>query len=521
MSYLHDDDNGDASSHFDHDDSGEEGDPYLESSQSSSASAFAPNAIQSLSQGPVRPRRIGRTDTQSSDVHAREFLPGLVTQDGSALPGGSSFESSAGVSKDSASLYSRALFSLKLVEADYDLHQPIEYLDSCVTLFHSRPIFRVPVVRLFGITPSGQRACVHVHGCFPYIYVEVDEDHVLRLRALEFERLASAFERRRELSSRRASASAVSAAAAAAATAAGAAVESEAAGATDAAADTERIVEQADAVAVARYASLVGRALERALNVGGSLDVLRSRNPHLPKALFDRALERVRDAEAQRDEARARERAASRLAGKNRRVAGAKSSSQASAAGGSSQLSILNSTPTGGSLGSSSQSQSQGGFSMRGGGSGGAGSVWRERGSVGQRIASLLVDEAKAMMGPAEGQREYWQGQAPASNSSSAAAAAASGRGGESAGGEVSGVADADAVASDMAAMGVHAPLWRDREYIYDVSVVQARVFFGYHKHPRRFLKISLYVRLFVPLLLQLSLLASSQLPPLSPTLPR
>jgi DNA polymerase zeta len=38
---------------------------------------------------------------------------------------------------------------------------------------HGTAIQQVPVTRLFGVTPAGQKACMHVHRVFPYLLVPV------------------------------------------------------------------------------------------------------------------------------------------------------------------------------------------------------------------------------------------------------------------------------------------------------------------------------------------------------------
>lgn len=32
----------------------------------------------------------------------------------------------------------------------------------------------LPIIRVFGATESGQKVCAHIHGAFPYLYVEYE-----------------------------------------------------------------------------------------------------------------------------------------------------------------------------------------------------------------------------------------------------------------------------------------------------------------------------------------------------------
>ncbi|XP_018415790.1 PREDICTED: DNA polymerase zeta catalytic subunit [Nanorana parkeri] len=66
------------------------------------------------------------------------------------------------------------MFSLRLVTADYYLAAPLPGLDVTKSHFRDCDVRRVPVVRVFGATPAGQKTCLHLHGIFPYLYVPYD-----------------------------------------------------------------------------------------------------------------------------------------------------------------------------------------------------------------------------------------------------------------------------------------------------------------------------------------------------------
>ena len=53
---------------------------------------------------------------------------------------------------------------MRLVSLDYYMARPTPGLDECYSELEGRAIDQVPIVRIFGSTPTGQKACVHVHG---------------------------------------------------------------------------------------------------------------------------------------------------------------------------------------------------------------------------------------------------------------------------------------------------------------------------------------------------------------------
>lgn len=67
------------------------------------------------------------------------------------------------------------VFSVRIVSIDYYMAAPIPDVDISYSAFQGEKVKEVPVIRVFGSTPAGQKACVHIHGvmqrrmlyCFP------------------------------------------------------------------------------------------------------------------------------------------------------------------------------------------------------------------------------------------------------------------------------------------------------------------------------------------------------------------
>ncbi|XP_047022064.1 DNA polymerase zeta catalytic subunit isoform X1 [Helicoverpa zea] len=62
-------------------------------------------------------------------------------------------------------------FSVRIVVCDHYLTKPTPGIDVIYSDFRGSDIKQVPVLRIFGPTPDGHKACLHIHGVFPYFYI--------------------------------------------------------------------------------------------------------------------------------------------------------------------------------------------------------------------------------------------------------------------------------------------------------------------------------------------------------------
>ncbi|CAK1545920.1 unnamed protein product [Leptosia nina] len=62
-------------------------------------------------------------------------------------------------------------FSVRIVVCDSYLTKPMPGIDVMYSEFRGTDIKQVPVLRIFGSALDGRKACLHVHGVFPYFYI--------------------------------------------------------------------------------------------------------------------------------------------------------------------------------------------------------------------------------------------------------------------------------------------------------------------------------------------------------------
>jgi hypothetical protein len=54
-------------------------------------------------------------------------------------------------------------FEMRIVNIDYYMAAPLPEVDVCYSSLEGTQVDQVPVVRIYGKTPGGQKACLHVH----------------------------------------------------------------------------------------------------------------------------------------------------------------------------------------------------------------------------------------------------------------------------------------------------------------------------------------------------------------------
>ncbi|XP_015910939.2 uncharacterized protein [Parasteatoda tepidariorum] len=63
------------------------------------------------------------------------------------------------------------MLSLRILTVDSYQCSPVKEYDVCYSDFRGSEIYKVPVIRVVGNTPAGQKGCLHIHGVFPYLSV--------------------------------------------------------------------------------------------------------------------------------------------------------------------------------------------------------------------------------------------------------------------------------------------------------------------------------------------------------------
>ncbi|KAJ1292324.1 hypothetical protein BS78_02G383800 [Paspalum vaginatum] len=73
------------------------------------------------------------------------------------------------------------VLSVRIVSLDYYMAPPLPGFDFSRSPFHGEEVEEVPVVRIYGSTPAGQKTCLHVHRVLPYLYIPCPEELLYNL----------------------------------------------------------------------------------------------------------------------------------------------------------------------------------------------------------------------------------------------------------------------------------------------------------------------------------------------------
>ena len=102
---------------------------------------------------------------------------------------------------DSSADAPESRFALRIVQLDSVLENPQDGLDHMRSAITGLPLRRVPMLRIFGLTPRGQTACLHVHGVFRYFLVPFDGEPATDPAALRVQLQALALDLNMAMSS--------------------------------------------------------------------------------------------------------------------------------------------------------------------------------------------------------------------------------------------------------------------------------------------------------------------------------
>jgi len=96
-------------------------------------------------------------------------------------------------------------FQMRIVNVDVALSPPTPGEDVEWCSLTGSPVKQVPVLRLFGSTPAGQKVAAHIHNVFPYFFVDLPQDepekYLTNDKVTAFiQRLAASIDRAMDLS---------------------------------------------------------------------------------------------------------------------------------------------------------------------------------------------------------------------------------------------------------------------------------------------------------------------------------